>query len=103
MGGRKAQPSKVLRVRYRNTDNGSRKVRSRLVFGSSKRAKRLFKSGKVLRINKVTNEELMHVGEHSPLNISGRDLERMLSAERAVTLSPEEVDKYVRAGVREPG
>ena len=103
MGGRRSQPSKVLRVRYRNTDNGSRKVRSRLVFGSPKGAKRLFKSGKVLRINKVTNEELMHVGEHSPLNISGKDLERMLNAEKAITLSPEEVERYARVGIREPG
>lgn len=54
--GRKARPT-VFRVRYK--DNFG--IRSRLVIGKSPRKA----PGRVLKINKVSLEEVFHVGEYN--------------------------------------
>src|SRR4030042_2796873 len=78
MGGRNSRPHRVLRIRYRSSDKGERKIRSCMVFGEAGRVRKRRRGSKVLRICKVTDEELLHVGEHSPLNASGREVDRLL-------------------------
>ena len=78
MGGRNSRPHRVLRIRYRSSDKGERKIRSCMVFGDAGRVRKRRRGSKVLRICKVTDEELLHVGEHSPLNASGREVDLLL-------------------------
>ena len=63
MSGRNSKPHKVMRIRYRNPD--SRKTKSHLVFGGTKRHR--VKGGDILRKTKVSQEELLRVGEFNPL------------------------------------
>lgn len=77
MGGRNGNLNKTLRIRYK-TDN--KKIRSSLRFdGNPKRARRLFKGGRVLKITKVSPEERLHIGDFSPFEVES---DRMQSAVR---------------------
>lgn len=53
----------TLRVRYRDGFN----IRSRLVVGGNKRAAKGFNKGKVLRVEKVSKNELYHMGEFNDM------------------------------------
>jgi len=66
LGGRNSHPEKVLRIRYRTSEGGQRKIKSRLVFFRSDK-KKLMKGGRVLRIGKVGREEMTKTGEHNPM------------------------------------
>jgi len=53
----------TLRVRYKDGFN----VRSRLVVGNQKRAARSLGKGKILRVEKVSKNELYHMGEYNDM------------------------------------
>jgi len=90
--GRNSKPHKVMRIRYRNPD--SRKTKSHLVFSRSKNTR--VKGGDVLRTTKVSEEELLRVGEFNPLT-QPDSLEKLLNPEPVwAQLSPEEESLLVR-------
>ena len=60
----KKTKERVFRIRYRSDLGPKSKL---VICNDSKKAKRLFEGGRVLRINKISQEELFHVGEYNQL------------------------------------
>jgi len=61
--GKKAK-ERVFRIRYRSDLGPKSKL---VICNDSRKAKRLFEGGRVLRIGKISQEELFHVGEYNQL------------------------------------